>query len=70
MQNSIRKLIGAVALLLLVVFYALFVMGLAGSRVREMGGLGEGVFYIVAGVLWLPLAMWIIRFMIKKDKPS
>jgi Protein of unknown function (DUF2842) len=67
MQNSFRKLIGAIALLVFVFVYALLVMGLAGSRVREMGGLGEGAFFVFAGVAWLPIAMLIIKFMIKKD---
>jgi Protein of unknown function (DUF2842) len=67
MQNSTRKLIGAIALIAFVFIYALLVMGLAGSRVREMGGLGEGAFYIAAGLLWLPVAMGLIKFMVRKD---
>lgn len=69
MSQSTRKLIGAIALLLFVGFYCLLVMALATSRLAEMGGFVELLFYAGAGLLWVPPAALIIRWM-EKQAPA
>ena len=64
MPPRLRKLIGAVALLLLIFVYALLAMMVAiVLQVREVGGVAQLVFYALAGLLWVPPAMAIIWWM-------
>jgi hypothetical protein len=62
-SQSTRKLIGTIALLILIGVYSLLVMVLATSRLPGMGGIASLLFYICAGLLWVPPAAWIIRWM-------
>jgi hypothetical protein len=66
LSQSTRKLIGAIALLIFIGFYCLLVMALATSRLAEMSGFVELLFYAAAGLLWVPPAMLIIRWMEKR----
>ena len=66
LSQSTRKLIGAIALLVFVGFYCLLVMALATSRLAEMTGFVQLLFYAGAGLLWVPPAALIIRWMEKR----
>jgi hypothetical protein len=61
--ESTRKLIGTIVLLVFIGVYSLLVMVLATSRLPGMGGVASLAFYIGAGLLWVPPAAWIIRWM-------
>jgi hypothetical protein len=65
MSPRIKKLIGAVVLLLFVTVYALGVMALAQPLLRGAGPLASLAFYVVAGLLWvlpvMPLIAWMER---------
>jgi len=50
MPIRIRKLIGAVALIVLVVSWALIAMAVAQFPVVKASGLGETLYYVVAGL--------------------
>jgi len=65
MSIRTRKLIGAVALLLLVSVWALFAMALAQSVLTDINGLLAAVFYVVAGLGWVLPAMPLISWMAK-----
>lgn len=67
MSESTRKLIGMILLITFVGFYALLVMGLSASRLMTMGWAVQLAFYAGAGLLWVPPAAMIIRWM---QKPS
>ncbi|MDP2358461.1 MAG: DUF2842 domain-containing protein [Beijerinckiaceae bacterium] len=59
-----RKLIGAVAMLAFVVFYALIAMALAQARpLQEASKLIQGVSYAIMGMAWIipifPLIKWM-----------
>ena len=69
MSIRTRKLIGAVALLLLVSVWALFAMALAQSVLTDINGLLAAVFYVVAGLGWVLPAMPLIKWMAKPDAP-
>lgn len=62
-----RKFIGTFATLFWLVFYALVVMALGGEYVVGRGMLTELVFYVIAGVAWVPVAMVIIKWMARPD---
>ncbi len=60
-----RKLIGTVVLLALVIVYSLLVVGLAPAVLPRVGQIGAFVFHAGAGLLWVPLAWLVIRWMHK-----
>ena len=67
MTNPVRKFAGTVGLLLLLVVYSLLVMVFAASALPAAGGIVTTLFYVVAGVGWVPIAMLIVAWMYKPD---
>ena len=67
MSESTRKLIGMILLVTFIGVYSLLVMALAGSRLSTVGWAVSLAFYAGAGLLWVPPAALIIRWM---QKPS
>jgi hypothetical protein len=67
MKIRIRKLIGAVALLLLVAAWALLAMALAQSVLTDINGFVAAIFYVIAGLGWVLPAMPLVRWMAKPD---
>lgn len=70
MPQRIRKLIGAVLLLTLVVFWALGAMAFAQGRVTELGWALQTVCYVLLGILWVIPAGLLIRWMERPDKSA
>ena len=68
MSIRVRKLIGAVALLVLVSVWALLAMALAQSALTDINGFVAAIYYVVAGLGWVLPAMPIIRWMSKPDR--
>jgi Protein of unknown function (DUF2842) len=67
MRMRTRKFAGMVASLLWLITYSLVIMAIGGWLVVGRGMLFELPFYLVAGLLWIPVEMWIIRWMSKPD---
>jgi hypothetical protein len=67
MSVRIRKLIGTIALLVLVSVWALLAMTLAQSALTDINGFVAAIFYVVAGLGWVLPAMPVIRWMSKPD---
>jgi hypothetical protein len=65
-----RKLIGAVALLVLVTAWTLLAMVLAQVALPEAGSLVAWVYYVVAGLGWVLPAMPLTAWMVKPDEPK
>jgi hypothetical protein len=63
MPIRIRKLIGAVLLLILVTVWALLAMAVAQFAFASSNSLGAWVFYVVAGLGWVLPAMPIVSWM-------
>ncbi|MDO9411462.1 MAG: DUF2842 domain-containing protein [Pseudolabrys sp.] len=68
MPNRLRKFIGAILLLTLVMVWALLAMALAQSVLMNINGLVAGLYYFVAGIGWVLPAMPIISWMAKGDR--
>jgi hypothetical protein len=68
MPVRIRKLIGAFALIALVVIWSLLAMAVAQFPVVKANGLLETVYYVVAGLGWVLPAMPLIRWMSKGER--
>lgn len=67
MSIRTRKLIGAVALLALVILWGLLAMALAQSVLTNINGWVATIYYIVAGLGWVLPAMPLISWMAKPD---
>jgi O-antigen/teichoic acid export membrane protein len=67
MTIRVRKLIGAIVLIVLVLVWALVAMALAQSPVIKGHKLIETIYYIVAGLGWVLPAMPLIRWMLRAD---
>jgi hypothetical protein len=66
MPIRLRKLIGAVALLALVIVWTLLAMALAQTVLTSVSGLVAAIYYLVAGLGWVLPAMPLIRWMSRK----
>ena len=62
-----RKLIGGVALIVLVVTWSLLAMALAQFPAIKANRILESIYYVVAGLGWVLPAMPLIRWMSRKD---
>jgi hypothetical protein len=69
MPIRVRKLIGTVALLLLVTVWGLLAMTLAQSVLTDINGFVAAIFYVVAGLGWVLPAMPLVSWMARPDKP-
>jgi len=63
----LRKLIGAVALLALVIVWALLAMALAQTVLTSVSGLVAAIYYVLAGLGWVLPAMPLVRWMSRPD---
>ncbi len=63
MSIRLRKLIGAVALILLVTSWVLIAMALAQFPVIRTNGVIETIYYVIAGLGWVLPAMPLVRWM-------
>jgi hypothetical protein len=68
MSIRVRKLIGTVALLVLVIVWALLAMALAQSALTDISGWVAALFYVIAGLGWVLPAMPVISWMARPDK--
>jgi len=71
MPIRIRKLVGGIALIVLVVVWALLAMALAQLPVIKANALVEAIYYVVAGLGWVLPAMPLVKWMVldKQRRP-
>ena len=67
MSIRTRKLIGTVALLALVVVWALVAMAVAQPVLASASGLVAGLYYVIVGMGWVLPAMPLIKWMSRPD---
>lgn len=67
MPIRLRKLIGAILLLALVIVWALTAMALAPAVLPSLNGWVAFLYYVAAGLGWVLPAMLIIRWMSRPD---
>ena len=70
MRPRIRKLIGTVALLALVIVWSLLAMALAQVVLVRTNGALDFAYYLVAGLGWVPLAMLLVSWMSRGEAPD
>ena len=67
MPIRLRKFIGAIALIVLVVAWSLTAMALAQLPVIKGNKLIEALYFVIAGLGWVLPAMPLIRWMSRPD---
>jgi len=70
MNIRTRKFIGTLLTVGFVCLYSLIAMAFGGVFILGKGVWFELAFYIIAGLAWLPVVMWIVRWMSKPDEAS
>jgi Protein of unknown function (DUF2842) len=68
MQIRTRKLLGTIALLVLVVLWSLMGMTVAQTPWLANSGLLQAIFYVVGGLGWVLPAMPIVSWMGRPDR--
>ncbi len=63
MTPRIRTLAGTLLLLVFIACYCLVAMGVAVSVLPQTGGLWHFLYYLIAGLAWVPPAGLIIKWM-------
>lgn len=61
--SRLRKLIGLFLLVPFLIVYLLIAMAIGAEFINSRGFLAELIFYVVAGLAWIPAAAVIIRWM-------
>jgi len=67
MPARLRKFLGAIMLIVLVVTWALLAMALAQSPLIKANGAIEVLYYVIAGLGWVLPAMPLIRWMSRPE---
>jgi hypothetical protein len=67
MKLRTRKAIGTVLTVVWITVYALVMMAVGATLVLGRGMALELPFYVLAGLGWVPLEMWIIKWMSRPD---
>ena len=67
MKLRTRKAIGTFATVVFLIVYSLIAMAVGGQWIVGRGILVELAYYIVAGLLWLPAVMVIVKWMSRPD---
>jgi uncharacterized membrane protein len=67
MKQRTRKFVGTFATVFFLIAYSLVAMAVGGQFVLGHGPAAELTFYVVAGALWLPVVMALIRWMARPD---
>jgi FtsH-binding integral membrane protein len=70
MPSRTRKFIGTIALLIFLILYVFLAMGVAiVLQARSVGAIGEFLYYLVAGLIWVVPAGLIVQWM-QKSPPD
>ena len=68
MNIRARKFVGMLGLLGLLLVYCLAAMRFAVAYILDLHALFQGVYFVIAGLLWLPPAMMLIKWMQRPDE--
>jgi uncharacterized protein DUF2842 len=66
MPVRLRKLVGAIALIVLVVTWTLIAMAVAQLPAIKFNGLVEGFYYFIAGMGWVLPGMLVVKWMMRQ----
>jgi len=67
MKLRTRKAFGILLTVIFLVVYSLIAMAFGGVFILGKGQVAEIMYYVIAGLAWLPVEMAIIKWMSKPD---
>ena len=67
MKLRARKAVGIMLTLNFLLVYSLVAMAFGGVFILGKGRVAEILYYVIAGLAWLPVEMVIIKWMSKPD---
>jgi Protein of unknown function (DUF2842) len=67
MNIRMRKLVGTVATLIFLIVYCLIAMVIGNTVLTRFTFAGQALYFIAAGLAWLPIAMILVRWMQRPD---
>jgi len=70
MPLRLKKLIGTILLIVLVIVYALVATTIAAAQLAESGPLVHLLFFLFSGLLWILPAMGIIKWLMLPPRPK
>ncbi|MBD0416691.1 DUF2842 domain-containing protein [Oryzicola mucosus] len=70
MPVRLKKLIGTVLLVLLVIVYSMVATLIAVAQLAESGPLVHFIYFALGGLVWILPAMLIIKWMVKDPKAT
>ena len=70
MPIRLKKLIGTILLVALVIIYALVATTVAVAQLGESGPLVHLAFFLFTGILWIVPAMAIIKWLMLPPRPK
>ena len=70
MSPRIRKLAGTILLLAWIIVYSLAAMVIGSRLLADANLFWQTTVYLITGFAWLPLAMWIVSWMHRGDRPA
>ena len=70
MPIRLKKLIGTILLIMLVIAYALIATIVAVAQLSQSGPLVHLAFFFFTGILWILPAMGIIKWLILPPRPK
>jgi len=70
MSVRTRKFIGTIVLLVFLAIYAMVAMALGASQIVIESKYAQGIYFLIAGLLWVLPAGLLIRWMQRPDKVS
>ena len=70
MPIRLKKLVGTVLLIILVIAYALIATIVAVAQLSQSGPLVHLAFFFLTGILWILPAMGIIKWLILPPRPK
>ena len=68
MTLRLRKLIGAIVLIAFITVYTLIAMEIGAARFADASALVQAIYFLIAGLLWVPVAALLIRWMQRPDR--
>ena len=64
-QPGMRSFVGTIVFVVYLAIYALIAMAVGARYLAEAHGVAQFMFYVVAGLAWVPGAMLIVSWMAK-----
>ena len=69
MSSPFRRMIGSLVLVVYIVVYCLFAMAIGDVIVATKSGWVQFVYFLTAGLAWVPLAAVIVKWMYRRVAP-